>query len=59
MALGTNYRRNVGLEDSAASKRMAKARELSKELGGDLGLASSVVLGRMTMDEAKMKASGQ
>jgi len=53
MALGTNYRRNSGKEDAAIAGRIAKAKELAKELSGDLGLASSVILGRMTMEQAK------
>ena len=53
MALGTNYRRNAGKEDAAIAGRIAQAKELAKELGGDLGLAASVILGRMTMEQAK------
>ena len=49
MALGTNYKRNEDRGDKAIAARIAKAKELSKELGGDLGLAASVVLGRMTL----------
>lgn len=56
MALGTNYKRNQDNGDKAIAKRLAKAKELAKELGGDLGLASSVVLGRMTLEQAKREA---
>ena len=56
MALGTNYKRNEDRGDKAIAARIAKAKELSKELGGDLGLAASVVLGRMTLEQAKREA---
>lgn len=59
MALGTNYRRNAGKEDYIIAVRIAKAKELAKVLGGDLGLASAVVLGRLTEEQAKAKAKAK
>lgn len=56
MALLTNYKRNHDNEDKAIAQRIARAKQLAKELGGDLGLASSVVLGRMTLEQAKREA---
>lgn len=53
MALGTNYKRNEDIEDKSIAKRLEKAKKLSKELGGNLSLASSVVLGRMSLEQAK------
>lgn len=42
-------------EDKAIEARVWKAKELAKELGGDLGLATCVVLGSMNMDQAKLE----
>ena len=57
MSLGTNYRRNVGKEDAAIARRISNAIELAnKELGGDIGLGASIVLGRMTIEEAREAA---
>ncbi|MGZ8442555.1 MAG: hypothetical protein ACXWXZ_04065 [Candidatus Binatia bacterium] len=56
MALGTNYKRNIDRSDKAIQDRMNKAVELAKELNGDLALASRVVLGRISLEEAKRKS---
>lgn len=56
MALGTNYKRNKDREDKAVEARIQRAKDMAKELGGNLGLASSVVLGKITIEQAKREA---
>ncbi len=58
MALGTNYKRNQDKSDNAIASRIAKAQELAKQLNGNLELASAVVLGRKTLEQA-MKESAK
>lgn len=57
MALGTNYKRNQDKGDNAIALRIAKAKELAKGLNGNLELASAVVLGRKTMEQAIKEAA--
>lgn len=57
MALETNYKRNQDMSDNAIAYRIAKAKELAKELNGNLDLASAVVLGRKTMEQAVKEAA--
>lgn len=57
MALETNYKRNQDKSDNAIAYRIAKAKELAKELNGNLDLASAVVLGRKTMEQAVKEAA--
>lgn len=57
MALGTNYKRNQDKSDNAIASRIAKAKEIAKELNGNLELASAVVLGRKTMEQAVKDAA--
>lgn len=57
MALGTNYKRNHDRDEAAVQSRISKAKELSKALNGNLGLAAAVVLGRMTMEQASEAAA--
>lgn len=56
MALGTNYKRNQDRADKATAERLAKAKALAQELGGNLELASQVVLGRKTLEQARNEA---
>jgi hypothetical protein len=52
MALGTNYKRNSDRNEKRIEKNMARAKELAKELGS-LDLAAKVVLGKITIEDAK------
>lgn len=45
------------VSEAAIASRIVKAKELAKELNGNLGLAAAVVLGRKTMEQAKNEAA--